>query len=281
MTIFGELNIQPVQDKIREIFLKRIIYAKGISKISDVISDILMPTPSAVMKGIELLSQGYEDEGGLGELMAFDLGGATTDVYSVASGFPEKSNVIYKGIKEPYIKRTVEGDIGMRYSAQNIVDQVGINKIAKLINLSEDKVEKMIDYLVKNPETIPKEKEFLKLDFILSSKAIEIACLRHCGTKEEIYTSNGIAYLQNGKDLTQIKKIIATGGSLIYLHQTYNVIKNALFNDNNPQSLRPKNAEILVDEKYILSAMGLLSKSYPKTAIRIMKKELKYDGNRK
>ena len=119
------------------------------------------------------------------------------------------------------------------------------------------------------------------MDFILSSKAIEIACLRHCGTKEEIYTSNGIAYLQNGKDLTQIKKIIATGGSLIYLHQTYNVIKNALFNDNNPQSLRPKNAEILVDEKYILSAMGLLSKSYPKTAIRIMKKELKYDGNRK
>ena len=281
MPRFAELNIQPVQDKIREIFLKRIIYAKGISKISDLISDILMPTPSAVMKGIELLSQGYEDENGLGELMAFDLGGATTDVYSVASGFAEKSNVIYKGIKEPYIKRTVEGDIGMRYSAQNIVEQVGINEIAKLINLSEDKVEKMIDYLVKNPETIPKEKEFLKLDFILSSKAIEIACLRHCGTKEEIYTSNGIAYLQNGKDLTQIKKIIATGGSLIYLHQTYNVIKNALFNDNNPQSLRPKNAEILVDEKYILSAMGLLSKSYPKTAIRIMKKELKYDGNRK
>ena len=39
----------------------------------------------------------------------------------------------------------------------------------------------------------------------IAAKAVEIATKRHCGTKEEIYTSNGLAYLQKGKDLTQIK----------------------------------------------------------------------------
>ena len=81
--------------------------------------------------------------------------------------------------------------------------------------------------------------------------------------------------------LTQIKNIIVTGGSLIHLSETYNVIKYALYDTNNPTSLRPKSSEILVDKKYILYAMGLLSQLYPKIAIRIMKKELKYDGNQK
>ena len=115
----------------------------------------------------------------------------------------------------------------------------------------------------------------------IAAKAVEIATKRHCGTKEEIYTSNGLAYLQKGKDLTQIKNIIVTGGSLIHLSETYNVIKYALYDTNDPTSLRPKSSEILVDKKYILYAMGLLSQLYPKIAIRIMKKELKYDGNQK
>ena len=51
-----------------------------------------------------------------------------------------------------------------------------------------------------------------------------------------------------------------------------------MFDPANPASLKPKKAEILVDRKYILSAMGLLSEHYPKTALRIMKKELENDG---
>ena len=281
MPEFGKLNIHSAQNKIREIFLKKIIYAKGISKVDSLISGILMPTPSSVLKALELLSMGYEEESGIGELMAIDLGGATTDVYSVAEGYPQDSNIIYKGIEEPYIKRTVEGDIGMRYSIEGVVEEVGIDKISQMTSLSKEKASQMIQYLKYNPYIISKEKEFINLDLAIAAKAVEIATKRHCGTKEEIYTSNGLAYLQKGKDLTQIKNIIVTGGSLIHLSETYNVIKYALYDINDPTSLRPKSSEILVDKKYILYAMGLLSQLYPKIAIRIMKKELKYDGNQK
>jgi len=44
----------------------------------------MMPTPAAVLGALELLSQGCEDEQGIGELMAVDVGGATTDIYSVS-----------------------------------------------------------------------------------------------------------------------------------------------------------------------------------------------------
>ena len=66
---------------------------------------------------------------------------------------------------------------------------------------------------------------------------------------------------------------------MINLSNAYNILEYACFNETIQESMRPKNAEILLDKKYILQAMGLLSKSYPKIAIRIMKKELKYGGN--
>lgn len=279
MPTFGELNIEPAQNKIRKVFLQRIIYAKGITKTSELISEIIMPTPSALMNAIKLLADGYENENGIGELMAIDLGGATTDVYSVGEGTPKEPNVIYKGIEEPYIKRTVEGDIGMRYSIGGIIDEVGVDNIASVANLTMERANEIIEYLQINPDILHNEKDIEKLDFALSAKAVEIATIRHCGTKEKIYTSNGIAYLQKGKDLTHVKKIILTGGSLINLPCINNILEYACFNEKRQESMRPKNAEILVDKKYILQAMGLLSKSYPKIAIRIMKKELKYDRN--
>ena len=60
MPKFGMLNIEPTQSKIREIFLDRIVQAKGLSQVSGLLSDILMPTPSAVLQAMGLLSKGCE-----------------------------------------------------------------------------------------------------------------------------------------------------------------------------------------------------------------------------
>lgn len=280
MPKYGELNIEPAQKKIRDIFLKQIINAKGITKTSSIISGILMPTPSAMMKAMELLTKGHEDENGIGELLAIDIGGATTDIYSIANGYPDEANIIYKGIKEPYIKRTVEGDIGMRYSVYGILEEVGIEKISELSNLPISKCEEIINNLYNNPDTIPlNDKDLISMDKALASLAIEIATIRHSGKMEKAYTTSGIAYVQSGKNLSNINKIVVTGGSIIHIDKTYDIVKHALYNEEKPDSLRPKKADILIDRKYILSAMGLLSEHYPKTAIRIMKEELKYDGN--
>ena len=98
MPKFGVLNIEPTQKQIRQIFLNRIVQAKGLSKAAQLLSDIMMPTPSAVLQAMELLAQGCEGEAGIGELVAVDVGGATTDVYSIADGMPEHMNTVYKGL---------------------------------------------------------------------------------------------------------------------------------------------------------------------------------------
>ena len=61
MPKFGKLEIEPTQKKIREIFLNRIIQAKGLSKAAELLSDIMMPTPAAVLQAMELLSKGTEN----------------------------------------------------------------------------------------------------------------------------------------------------------------------------------------------------------------------------
>ena len=280
MPKFGVLQVEPTQKKIREIFLHRIIQAKGLSKAAELLSDIMMPTPAAVLAAMELLAQGKGDEPGIGELVAVDVGGATTDVYSIADGMPEHMNTVFKGIPEPFAKRTVEGDIGMRYSIRGILEAAGIRRISQLSGLEEGRVEELVEYLATHTDVVPKEDPELEaLDYALASMAIEEAVTRHAGTIEETYTMMGLTYVQSGKNLTKVKQIVVTGGSRIHTKRTAEIAKHAQFSPANPASLRPKNADVWVDRTYILAAMGLLSSHYPETALRIMKKELEYHGN--
>jgi uncharacterized protein (TIGR01319 family) len=279
MPKFGVLKIEETQNKIREIFLNRIIQAKGLSKAASLLSDIMMPTPSAVLKAVELLSEGCEGEAGIGDLIAVDVGGATTDVYSVADGMPEHMNTVYKGLPEPFAKRTVEGDIGMRYSVKGIVDAAGTNRIAQISGLSPRRVTELVDLLRANTDMVPNgDGELEALDFALASMATEEAVTRHAGAMEETYTLMGQTFVQSGKNLTKVKQIVVTGGSLIHTKETEKIAAYALYSPQNPGSLRPKEADVWVDRKYILAAMGLLSSYYPQTALRLMKKELEFHG---
>ena len=279
MPKFGTLNIEPTQKQIREIFLNRIIQAKGLSKATALLSDIMMPTPSAVLQAMQLLAQGCEGEKGIGELVAVDVGGATTDVYSIAEGMPEHMNTVYKGLPEPFAKRTVEGDIGMRYSIQGIVDAAGIDRIAQLSQLSKERVTELVEMLKSHTDMVPNGNDELeRLDYALASMAIEEAVKRHAGTIEETYTLMGKTYLQEGKNLTKVGQIVVTGGSLIHTVRTEEIASHALYSPMQPASLRPMKADVWVDRTYILAAMGLLSGYDPQTALRIMKKELEHHG---
>ena len=280
MPKFGVLNIEPTQKQIREIFLNRIIQAKGLSKAAQLLSDIMMPTPSAVMAAMELLSEGCEGESGIGDLIAVDVGGATTDIYSMADGMPEGMNTVFKGIPEPFAKRTVEGDIGMRYSVHGILEAVGADRLSKISGIRRGRVEELVSWLREHTDSVPDGNEELeRLDYALAAMAIETAVTRHAGTMEETYTMMGLTYVQTGKNLTHVKQIVVTGGSLIHTKDTAAIAKYAQYSPAQPMSLRPKNADIWVDRSYILAAMGLLSKHYPQVALRIMKKELEHYGH--
>jgi uncharacterized protein (TIGR01319 family) len=115
--------------------------------------------------------------------------------------------------------------------------------------------------------------------FALASAAVKEAVARHSGTIEETYTMMGQVFVQEGKNLTKVRQIVVTGGSLIHTKRTEQIAAHALYSPQDPASLRPKEADVWVDRTYILAAMGLLSSYYPQVALRIMKKELEYHGH--
>lgn len=281
MPKFNQLNIEPAQEKIREVFLERIIKAKGLSQANKLISGIMMPTPAAVLAAMELLSKGTDKEKGLGDLVAVDVGGATTDVYSMSLGEPDRINTVIKGLSEPFAKRTVEGDIGMRYSASGIVEAVGLNTIVNLSGLDYDRVEELMELITSKTETLPETEDVAKLDYALASMAVKVGMTRHAGFIEKVFTPVGETFLQTGKDLSKVEKVIITGGSLIHADNVKEIASHVLYDLSEPMSLKPQNAEILVDKSYILSAMGLLSEHDADTALKIMKKELLSYGTSK
>lgn len=268
MPQFGQLNILPTQKAIRDLFLKRIVSAKGLSKAQSLISDIIMPTPAAVMEALTLLSSFS------GELMAVDLGGATTDIYSITDGLPTKAGTVLRGLPEPYAKRTVEGDIGMRYSAYGVTEAVGSERVARLSNVPEDTLDKWIHRIHEDPGVLAETYEEKNMDFALATLAVETGLIRHSGTIEQVFTPMGVAYQQTGKDLTRCTKLVLTGGALVRMQRAEEIAKTAMQTTQCPESLMPRTAEVVLDRHYILSAAGLLSKKYPEAAKAILGKEL-------
>ena len=278
MPKFGTLNIEPAQKEIREVFLSNIVKAKGLTKASELISGIMMPTPSAVMAAMKLLAEGTKNQKGIGDLVAVDVGGATTDIYSVCEGLPDDPRTSLKGLPEPYIKRTVEGDIGMRYSIHGIVDAVGIDKIAEIAGVTEERAAEVVEMFAKNTDMLPYDAETQAVDEALASMAVRVAVTRHAGRLEEVFGIGGLKLVQTGKNLLNVDQFIVTGGSLIHTEHTGRIASYGFYDEEDETSLKPRKAEVLVDRKYIIAAMGLLSEHYPDAALTIMKEELVKDG---
>ena len=276
-----QLNVGPVQEQVRALFLERIVLAKGLGSVASQMGAPLIPTPSAVLLAMELLAEGTANVAGFGELLAVDLGGATTDVYTMAQGASTEVDVILKGIPEPFAKRTVEGDIGMRYSVHGIVDAVGVSWLSQYSGLDAATLTKLVDHLSEFPDTLPDTPETVALDQALAAAAVMIAVRRHAGSLETVYTSQGRALVQSGKDLTHVRRLIVTGGAIIHSSEAGVTARSALADPKDPASLRPREADIYVDSRYILASMGLLSQKYPDQAITLMKKELKAHGTEK
>jgi len=274
MPVFNQLHIGPVQEVIRALFLRRIIHAKGLSRQQGLVDGILMPTPAAVLGALELLSSGADGSRGIGDLVAVDLGGATTDVYSIADGLPSGASTMLRGLPEPHAKRTVEGDIGMRYGAAGVVEAAGMAKICGLSGLTAGELEAQLALIRENPGVLPDGREALsRLDAALAMAAVEIGLDRHAGTAEQVFTPTGPVFLQTGKDLTAVGTLLLTGGSLVYGGGAEKIARHALESVDNPSSLKPRDARVLLDKRYILAAMGLLAGKYPHAAFAIMERQ--------
>ena len=272
MPHLNELNIEPAREAIRGLFLRRIVEAKGLNKANEFVDRMVMPTPAAVLKAAELLGKGTNLEVGVGDLMVIDIGGATTDVYSIGKGQPHNRNVAVKGLPEPFAKRTVEGDLGMRYSAAALFKAAGTPKIAGYGEVAESDAEVYMEKVEENIEYLPQSDRESKVEIAMARACACLGVERHVGQLETVFTLQGQVFVQKGKDLTAVKIVVGTGGVIVNHQSPGKILEGALYDEGTPEILKPQSPEFWIDEKYIMSAMGLLGEEYPDVAVRMMKK---------
>ncbi|SMD03056.1 glutamate mutase L [Sporomusa malonica] len=285
MPTIHELKVKPAREAIHEQFIKQITLAKGLNKLMDIVSDKkVMPTPGAVLMGAELLAKGTFQEEGVGDILVIDIGGATTDIHSVMPDL-EKLTIEEKGLivnneKQPSY-RTVEGNLGLRVSATGIVETVGpLGVLAKIGQNSEEFAEQLVaytEYLEKNPDHIsqtPQEKQF---DLALAISAIEVALKRHAGYIAQDFNPvmGTIPGTPIGRDLRRVKYVIAVGG--VFTHGTLAdkqfILAEAFKNPGI--SLLPQKPQFIIDEQYLLYALGALGSKHADLCGKFAKKYFK------
>ncbi|MDR1781554.1 MAG: glutamate mutase L [Bacilli bacterium] len=254
------LNVEPVRKIIHDTFEKHITKAKGMAKIKEKVKTHIIPTPGAVMEAAKLLKDN------LGDLVAIDVGGATTDVHSVTSGSEEISRILIN--PEPEAKRTVEGDLGLYVNAKNIFDNLDLNKVSQKLNISIDEVNELFN----NIKPIPTNDLEKKFALILCEYATETSLLRHVGDYKNLYTISGAKKMAEGKDLTNIDYVILTGGALTRLPNTENLIKDIIMRNKNKKLLPINNVTILKDNDYIMASAGIISKINPEAALKLLRR---------
>ena len=143
------------------------------------------------------------------------------------------------------------------------------------MDFTPERVEALVQLLAHNTQTLPEhDTELEMLDYAVASMAVQTAVMRHAGTLEETYTMLGQTFVQSGKDLSEVRRVVVTGGSLIHSQRARQIARFACCDPAAPASLRPKKADIILDKRYILAAMGLLAQSEPEIALQIMKEEI-------
>jgi uncharacterized protein (TIGR01319 family) len=271
----NKLNVVPARNLIRQVYLDTIVEARGLKKAEAFIEKILMPTPAAVLNASQLLAQGSGTEKGLGDLMIVDIGGATTDVHSLADGLPTKSGVNFRGLPQPYAKRTVEGDLGMRVSSISLIETLPPGTLEQHSQASTEKVKKYIADMQQDYSLLPRDEEEQRIETAMAACCAGMAVERHAGMLEVVWTPFGASYVQYGKDLTEIPNVIGTGGVIVNHPNPAEILETVVFQEENPTVLKPKDPEFMIDDQYLLASMGLLAEVEPEKTLRIMKKYIK------
>lgn len=278
MPSFNVLDTESARARIREVFMSRIVHAKGIDRARSLLDDVVLPTPAAVLEGAELLAAGPGGDDGLGPLVVVDPGGATTDVHSIGESAPE-SGVVRLGLPEPHAKRTVEGDLGMRHNAASIVESCGAEVIAAAAGIDVGRLQTLLALIAADVERLPITPEERALDRSLARGAIRLAVRRHAGTIETVHTAQGPVQVQRGKDLGRVATLIGTGGVIVHAPCPRELLEAALADRADPFSLGPLEARLLVDSDYALFAGGLLARVDRRAAYELARNTLREAGD--
>ena len=251
---------------IREMFLSHVIGGKHLSDPSrrpgftDMVTGA---TPDVVLTGVELLARGLSrDEPGFGDVVVVDVGGATTDVHSVVELDPEEATLSREVVATTPITRTVEGDLGLRWSATSTVAEAGLDDLVAAAQVRHA-----------DPGFLPTSDAEYVEDERIAAAAVGLALRRHAGRSQVVVGPDGRVVERTGRDLREVDLLVGSGGVL--RHGRPGVEERVLagsIGDVEGGWQLPERPRVVVDRDYVLAAAGLLVARHPGAAYRLVRR---------
>lgn len=258
LPVIGRLNPRPARETIREVFIRHVIGGKALSHRADFPGMVRAATPDAVLAGVELLADGRGDVAGVGDLLVVDVGGATTDVYSVVTPRGEDAALRRDVVEVLWRSRTVEADLGLRWNAAGVVDAA----VAERLVPPDEAVTLRTAALRREaaPSYLPENDVERAHDARLAMLAVTVALRRHG---------------RGGKDLRNVSLVVGSGGVLRHADGPVGAqILHPAVHDVGGGWPVPERAGTTVDATYVLAAGGLLAAEHPRAAARLLRSAL-------
>ena len=263
-------NAGPAREAIRELFIERVVRAKGLSTTSAFFDSVVMPTPAAVLACAELIAEPPEGLAGAGSAVIIDVGGATTDLHSVLAPGSPRRRTNRVGPAPARSARTVEGDLGVRWNADVVYTQ-DQRWMSDYIGLDDAEILRAVEDRKKTPSYIPGSPEQARIDRALAASCIAKGMERHVGRLSTHYVpGDGADVVLTGRDLRESRVVLVTGGSVVRdEHAGAGVVQTAIerLDQSRPA---PRSAVLLIDHHYVLAAAGLLATVDPVAAHRLL-----------
>ncbi|MEO6510390.1 MAG: glutamate mutase L, partial [Nocardioides sp.] len=240
---------------IREMFLAHVIGGKHLSKRADFTAMVTGATPDVVLTGVEVLARTA------GDVVVVDVGGATTDVHSVVALDPEESALSREVVATTPVTRTVEGDLGMRWSATSTVAAAETSELHDAAEVRHA-----------DPGFLPRTDEEFAEDEAIARAAVSLALRRHAGRSQVVVGPDGRVVERTGKDLREVHLLVGSGGVL--RHGKPGVEDRVLagsVGDVEGGWQLPRAPMVVVDRDYVLAAAGLLAERHPEAAERLVR----------
>jgi uncharacterized protein (TIGR01319 family) len=255
----GVLRPDSARSAIREVFLRHVIGGKRLSASQGFLDMVRGPTPDVVLSGVELLA------GSVGDVVVVDVGGATTDVHSAIALDPEDSGLVREVVASAPLTRTVEGDLGMRWSAPTTVVRASE---AGLVDGADAGLADAAERRRRDPGWLPRDAVDVAAEHTLAAAAVGLALRRHAGRQRLVFGPDGRLVEREGVDLREVGLLVGSGGVLRHAapDAAAAVLREATGEDVPGGWLLPRAPRVVVDREYVLAAAGLLRSEHPDAA---------------
>ena len=256
-------NLEPARQAIHELFLHHVMsHAPGYKKLLSWSPVPIIPTPAAVGDMVLSAAKRWDLQ-----IMAVDIGGATTDVFSAFKTDPQEQDLIFN--------RTVSANLGMSYSVANVLLEAGEENIRRWLpyELSSLEIQDRLRNKMIRPTSIPQTYEDLLLEQAVCREALRLAFAHHKrlavglkGTRKK--RTIGDLFRQGTSDtlvdLLQLNLIIGSGGVLSHAPQR-KASAFMMLDAYQPEGI----TRLAVDSIFMMPHLGVFAGLHPEAAAEI------------